>query len=408
MAVGGWQVNALALSDGEEKALVITGDFMYTWEKTLTRIRSMIEERTGVPMDHILIQSIHQHTSTSPDIGGLTDRTYQSVHQRKFADAAQMALDDLADARVFIGEKETSEPVSFVRRFRMKDGTTKTNPGKQRDEIDHALGEPDNTVRLVRFAREKGDIALVGFQTHPDTTGGTKFSADWPGFVRRMTEEAKPGVHCILVNGCEGDTNHIDVTKPPRDKTAPDYDCRAHARFMGRIITDAALAAWDDAKEVDPGKVSGAVEVKRIPANTNGIDRLDECIELHRQIVNGTLQVKMDMAARGEARRIAAMENVTLIQRVPVTVIGFGKVAVVGYAGEPFTEYADNPRKEVPELFILSACLANGAIGYLPSVSAFEEGGYEARTTNLTPCVAPETQSAAIAMLRAHLNKNNG
>jgi len=54
----------------------------------------------------------------------------------------------------------------------------------------------------------------------------------------------------------------------------------------------------------------------------------------------------------------------------------------------------------------LSACLANGALGYLPSKSAFEEGGYESRTTNLTADVAPALQNEAIAMLREHVANN--
>ena len=82
--------------------------------------------------------------------------------------------------------------------------------------------------------------------------------------------------------------------------------------------------------------------------------------------------------------------------------VAFGKVAIIGYGGEPFTEYATLVREAVPELFVLSACLANGAQGYLPSAAAFAEGGYEARTTNFTEVTAPTRQSAAIRMLKDH------
>ena len=108
------------------------------------------------------------------------------------------------------------------------------------------------------------------------------------------------------------------------------------------------------------------------------------------------------MGDRGEVRRIANMEKATLVQRVPVTLLAFGKIALIGYGGEPFTEYADIPRAAVPDLFVLSACLANGAQGYLPSVSSFEEGGYESRTTNFTAVVAPTLQNAAIDLLKEH------
>ncbi|MBQ5755719.1 MAG: 30S ribosomal protein S7, partial [Erysipelotrichaceae bacterium] len=47
----------------------------------------------------------------------------------------------------------------------------------------------------VRFVREGGnDIAIVNFPVHPDTIGGCKISADYPGFVRRTVEKALDNV----------------------------------------------------------------------------------------------------------------------------------------------------------------------------------------------------------------------
>lgn len=391
-------LNALAIRSDEDTALIITGDFMYSIEKALTHYRWLITEKTGVPMDHILIQSIHQHTSTSAGIGGPTDAQYRDVLDRKFCDVAVMAIDDLKEASISIAQKETAEPISFVRRFRMTDGSTKTNPNrKHRELIDHPIGEADNTVRLVKFERKEGkDIALVNFQTHPDVIGGNKFSADWPGFTRRFIEEALP-VHCILVNGCEGDTNHHNIDIPSEQNTGYEY-----SQYMGRVLTDTVVSSWDQTEPVAAGTITAKVVTKRIPTNMNGIEEIDECIAMYQAYQEGTLDKKFAMHELGELRRIAEMENATLVQSVPVSLIAFGKIALIGYGGEPFTEYADIPRAAVPDLFVLSACLANGAQGYLPSVSAFEEGGYEACTTNFTASVAPVLQNEAIKMLKAH------
>ncbi len=402
------QLNALAITQGEDTALLITADFMYINEKAVTHYRTLISEELGIPMDHVMAQAVHQHTSTTAGPAGPTDPSYQYFLERKYVDVCRMALDDRKEASISIAQKETAEPISFVRRFRMKDGTVKTNPGFLNPDIDHPLGEADNTVRLVKFEREGAkDIALVNFQTHPDVIGGTKISADWPGFVRRMTEEDLKDVHCVLLNGCQGDTNHYNVFGPPIAKIGdPDYYEKkyAYSQKMGRIITDVVVDLWNQTSKVEPGKLSATVEMKRIPTNTNGIERLDECIELSRKITaKEPLPFKPNLAEKGEIRRIANMENVTLIQKVPVSMIAFGKIAIIGYGGEPFTEYAVTPRNAVPELFVLSACLANGAQGYLPSTEAFAEGGYEARTTNFTDTVAPTLQNAAIEMLKDHL-----
>ncbi len=396
------ELNALAITNDEDTVLIITGDFMSIQLKRATQLRELVSQATGIPVDHIFTQAIHQHTSTTPGREGVADREYEWMLDRKYCDVARLALDDRKEAQLEVAQQETAEPVSFVRRFRMKDGTTASNPGCLNPNIAEPLGKADNMVRLVKIIRPGAkDIALVGFATHPDTITGSKVSADWPGFVRRMTEQDIANVHCILVNGCQGDTNHIDVSKPRLMGVEPRYE---YTRQMGRIITDAVVELWGKTQPVPAGKISADFAIKSIPSNTNGFDRLAECQALADYIGTPEGMAKYDMAEKGEIRRIANMDNLTLMQKVPLSMVAFGKVAIVGYGGEPFTEYADVLREAFPDLFILTACNCNGAQGYLPSVSAFKEGGYESRSSNFTPEVAPTMQGAAKEMLAAHVN----
>lgn len=391
------ELNALALQLNEEKVLIITGDFMYMNEITITGYRKAIAAELEIPADHILIQSVHQHTSTTAGENGPTSVEYQYILTRKYCDVARMAFADLKEARVSIAQQETAVPISFIRRYRMKDGSTETNPGFFNPEILEPMGHADNTVRLVKFEREGAeDIAFVNFQTHPDVIGGNKFSADWPGFVRRMTEAEIPGVRCMLLNGAQGDTNHFDFIN------GNPYKGYEHSRYMGRTITDVVVKIWDQTQNVEVNTLTGQVVMKRTPTNTNGIERIEECVKLAKLMQEGKLSVEYDMGDRGEIRRIADMESAMLVQKIPVTLIGMGPIAIIGYGGEPFTEYAEIPRNAVPELFVLSACLANGGEGYLTSASAFSEGGYEARTTNFTPEMVPLLQNTAVELLKEY------
>ena len=85
--------------------------------------------------------------------------------------------------------------------------------------------------------------------------------------------------------------------------------------------------------------------------------------------------------------------------------VAFGKIAILGYAGEPFTEYAAVPREAVPELFLLTACLANGAEGYLPSREAYAQGSYEVCSSNFPDELPEVLQSTAIQMAREYVEK---
>ena len=406
------ELNALAVRSGEDTVVIITGDFTGVPRVEALRYRGLIAEETGLPIECIFYQSVHQHTSAKPGKNAWVDELYQEMLCRKFCDVAKMAISDLSDAHLSFAEGEPKEPVAFVRRFRMKDGTTRTNPGCLNPDIDHALDVADNTVRLVKFQREgKKDIALVGFQNHPDMIGGRKLSADWPGFVRRMTEERIPDVHCILVNGCQGDVNHYDVTRenPAKGhkKNTPEWlELRyAFCRKVGAILTDAVVDLWDRTETVEAEGVYAKEEVKFFMTRFDGVERMEECKALYKSMMAGGPEAKLPLDDRGEISRIAHLDEKDLYMKIPVSLVAFGKIAILGYGGEPFTEYAVKVRESVPEIHLLTACLANGSEGYLPSVSAFGEGGYEARSTNFPPELPTVLQDTAKKMLAEYLGK---
>lgn len=414
---GGWQgrfadgildpleLNAVVMERDGERIAVIAADLHYMHEVHATPIRKLIERETGIPARNILFQCLHQHTSTTGGIVPVVGADYNALLKRRCVDVVRLARNDLAEASMSVGEKETGEEVSFIRRYRMKDGTVMTNPGTMSPNIDHPLGKSDNTVRLVRFHREKGDIAMIGFQTHPDTLGGTRFTADWPGFVRRITEERKPGVHCILLNGCQGDTNHFKPGRRVVPKEDPDGRY-AFTRRMGEIIAEAALAVWDGTRPLKEGRISAAFEIESILTNTEGIERIDECKRLQKRLVADDPEVRdLPLAEKGGIRRIANLEDKKIFQRVPVSMIALGELCLVGFGGEPFTEYDAILRRANPDLFLLTACNCNGSEGYLPTEAAFEEGGYEVLTTSFTPETPVRLLGLANELLARHRAK---
>lgn len=396
------ELNALALTQGENTALIITGDFMYMTEAAVTPIRQLIETECGVPAENIMMQAIHQHTSTTPFTPGITDSLYDEWLRRKYCDVVKMALNDRKEAKISIAAKETAQPISFVRRFKDRDGNSITNPAKPIDPTQlFPNGKADNTVRLVKFEREGAkDIALVGFATHPDTIGGEQFSADWPGFTRRFTEKDLD-VHCILVNGCQGDTNHFDPLIAPSREREVKY---AYTKKMGRIITDTVLDIWDKVTPCKEGVLTAALETKLLRTRSDGAEKIEECKAIVKQFnETGEWPDGYLMEEKAICRRIARLDTLPLFTKVPVSVIGFGDFALVGYGGEAFTQYADIIRETYPDLFILSMCNANGAQGYFPTTEAFTSGGYEAQSTNFLPEMVDLLQDTAKKLVQDHI-----
>lgn len=403
------ELNCVAFSDGENTAVLITEDLLYVMENVATGLRDRIGKACGIPADHVFMQGLHQHTSlrigTRPHVWGpgFDDKPYLDLLYRKFCDVAQLAIRDLKDAKLLQAEAETPEQLSFIRRYRMKNGSVKTNPGFGNPEVDHPLDIPDNTVRLLRFVREEGeDIALVNFSCHPDVIGGTGFSADWPGFVRRYTEKALKDVKCILVNGAQGDSNHFNVFLPREEGLA--RRGYKHADFMGKTISDVAVSLWDKAQPMETGKVWGKTEMLYNATNTRGIERMKECQQLRAEIARGERPQFKTTTEIAETARIAEIEKELIFQKVPVSVLCIGKVGFVGFGGEPFTRYATNAREVGAPMYIITACLTNGGQGYLPTKEAFDEGGYEAGSSRFTPSLEEDAKNRVKKLLDEYKN----
>ena len=127
------EINALALQCGENKALLLSIDHLGLESDVTTDYRKHIEEVTGVPMEGIYIHSTHTHTAPY-------------LRRDKDLKPAQMGWG--------IGDAPN---IAFVRRFRMKDGTVKTNPGVDNPDILYPIGDVDERVTVLRFDREGAD-----------------------------------------------------------------------------------------------------------------------------------------------------------------------------------------------------------------------------------------------------------
>jgi hypothetical protein len=58
-----------------------------------------------------------------------------------------------------------------------------------------------------------------------------------------------------------------------------------------------------------------------------------------------------------------------------------GPVALIGFPGEPFTDIGVAVKEAPGWELILPCALTNGNEGYFPMQSAYDEGGYESRTS---------------------------
>ena len=393
-------LNAVAIGNGNETLVLMAIDYIGIKLDHNIKIRKLISQRTGVPDDHIMIAALHQHTSpciADPEtrLTALRDEAFVDVLYRKFADAAVMAIDDMKDAVMSTASLEVPEPIAFVRRYFTTDGDVQTNPNTDTCTLSHRCAEADNTMRLVRFSREgANDIAIINFSTHPDVVGGEYISADWPGFTRRYVEEDISGVSTLFFTGCQGDSNHYDFFKPKSERLKGG-DRYTHAKYMGRTVADAVCAVWDKTNASQGDGIFARNTVLYNKTNTEGADEYDKYKAWQEDNAAGRLSYKPHITELAYASRIVRLRTAPVFHPVPLTIMGVGDVAFVGFGGEAFTAYGAAMRALAPEKFVVCAVCANGYEGYFPTEEAFAQGGYEAKSSLFTPTLEREIIDAA-------------
>ncbi len=186
---------ALVIEVGGMRAALVSLDLISVTRAITDQARTDIEAATGIPADHVLISATHAHTGPElardslrvDDMGGSNQETvtYTQELPRKIQDCVQKACDALQPVQIEMA-KGLCHDLAFNRRYFMRDGSVGWNPGKLNPDIMLPAGPTDPEVGILYVQQPaatspvQGGATYVNFAMHPDTTGGTKFSADWP------------------------------------------------------------------------------------------------------------------------------------------------------------------------------------------------------------------------------------
>lgn len=435
------QINMVAFSDGKTTALVAQYDTEALSDWVADSMRDAIVKATGVARDAVLLHASHTHDSgflacktghgsnmlgdkCATDI----DRIYVDMCVTRSADAAVEAIADLKPARLSCAQS-AAKRISFGRRYLMKNGKVRTNPGTNNPDIVKPVGTADDTVQVLRIDRDGGvPICVINFQTHPDVVGGETITADWPGLTRSVFEAATFGNSlCVVINGTQGDVNHCNVMPRPgelnglkRDFDAVDrgYD---HAWHMANVLAASALSVWMKCVPLEAGEIRYATSLVRVPAHKandseeKNLAWANDVWELHNRAdkdgVAATpkdyvtvkygwsdMELTTEVARAGRIRRMATHSD---FHDLPLTSFSIGgSVAFGGFPGEPFNDIGVAVRKASPFKLTILSCLTNGSRGYFPFSTSFEEDGYEAATSPFGPSVADDLIKGETELLR--------
>ncbi len=412
-------VSALVLSHTDKTIALLSVDNLGVARELVKKYALSIEKATGIPKENVFISATHSHTAPliTPTTMFEADEKliaqYEVQFEQGIINAVTVALQDLKPAKMGYIVGQAPERVAYIRRYKMKDGSTMTCPPINDPNIDHPIGTLDQRVNVVRFDREDAPtVVMVNYGLHADTVNGELLSADWPGAMKKTLDKALDGVKCIFFNGAEGDVGSTNVY--PKDGDMNDTEISfdnemkspGMARFIGRALAGTVLQVYDKVKYVDVDSID--IVSRDIPVKANVPDPKDmptahkyrEYHEANRDDLIPFTAMELTTVV-AEALRMCRLEHGPETFDINLSAVKIGPVCMLGIPGEPFTDIGVEIKKAKGFDMIMPCSLTNGDEGYFPMQSAYDEGGYEARTSPYKAGVAETIIKGAVELIES-------
>lgn len=361
----------LALDAGGTSLYLIASDLCLFSPALYDSVSHELQKEAGIDPAHVLWSVTHTHAA--PEIGppGLYktllgrsdhdwDREYTDRTTRALIDAVRTARDRLEPAQIAFGSGVALANIN--RRAKDVDGQVSIGLNPE--------GPVDRLFNLIRVTRPDGSlIALVAnYAMHGTVMSGQNLaiSGDGPGTVTAYLEE-KLGAPVLYVNGAAGDIAPI-YSVYPNPKAG-------HLSQFRVLLGDRMLAAFKSM-----GQGTGEVQIRHA-----------------ERIVDTPL--KEGLTWPDELAAYARTEGRPLI-RLPIRFVRINDAVIWSAPVEMFCEIAMDVREQSPFAHTMYFGYTNGWLGYLPTSRAFDEGGYEPRTSPFSPQVEADVRQAVTAVLR--------
>ena len=392
----------LVLDDGATRIAFVIVDNVGINREVLDEAKRQVEQATGLAKENILISATHTHSATSAGGEGQKRRgyhpdagldEYQSFLARRISDGVQVAINNLAPARIGWGVGKVPQHL-FNRRWKMKSpvmnpfGVKESvvmNPGVANPNLLEPAGPTDPEVSFISVQSAEGKpLAVLGnYSLH--YVGGVPnghISADYFAvFADRLQELLKadrqdPPFVGMLSNGTSADVNNINFRGPA--ERHPPY---AKMRIVAHDVADEVLKVYKSVKHHDWVQLRAA----QTELTLNVRRATPEMIAFAENVLARGEDVKANHPLEKiYAERVQQMER-EWPDQVDIILQAFriGDLGIAAIPFETFTETGLEIKAKSPFKPSFTISLANGSYGYLPTPGQHAMGGYETwLTTN--------------------------
>jgi neutral ceramidase len=421
------KAKAVAIVGDTDQAAIVVCDLTGISADLTAEVRRRAAETTGIPATNIIVCATHSHTA--PDYGkdlfellaakASADKPrYSETLINRIVEAIIQARQAAGPVSLFAGSATQATAISFNRRFVMRDGSIRTWMNLKNPNVIRSAGpiDPEVGLLLVRSAKDEKPLGIFSnFALHLDTVGGLNWSGDYPYYVEQeLRKSLGPGLISIFGNGCCGDINHIDPSRPERNRT--DLIGRSLAETIKAAVTTLRPLARPNLRvrrmtvrlplpEISAADVKRSELLLKAARAGQKVDFFDHVMAYKTVMLDGMRNQPPyshpeDYLKFGLSHSLAGSGD-----SIPVEIhaICLGRdVAIICLPGEVFVDLGLAIKRGSPFRTTLVVELSNCVETlYIPTRAAYAGGGYEVTNSAVQPGSGEMLVEGALRLLRA-------
>ena len=378
----GLRAKGIVLLGAGEPVVLVALDWLGIDGESQDAFRKALAEAAGTVPQRVAVHTLHQHDAPRSNFAaerillnaGLKPGSFESSYQLEVIDRLRKAVkNSLINASPLTHLGTGSAQVFHVASNRRIMGTDgKVRAGRMTTTRDAAIrAEPegviDPMVSLISFWNNDKPVAVLSYYaTHPQSYYRTGIpNPDYPGIARFCRQLAVP------------DALHVHFTGAGGNVGAGKYNDGSHENrgILAERLADGMKRAWE--------------ATKREPLTGKDINWEIVPVSLPPSDAIRKLKTEMDMKdttqVRANARKLAWLQSYEAGRKIDISCLSLGKARILNMPGELFVEYQLAAKKMRPDLFVAMAAYGDDEPSYIGTAVAYQQGGYEAGASNVTP-----------------------
>ena len=362
------------------------------------KVRDRVAEYfPSIKRESIILTASHSHTSGPIYHDGGLDSLYIDMLAVNVADAIILASQRMEEMSVKYSVTNV-DGVSFVRNYRLADGTICTNPGYDADIVE-PYTKTNTSLPTLFFYDISGKIkgVVTNYALHHDTVGGRLCSSDYSGVLSvKLKENYGNDFVCVFLNGPCGDVNHIDWMGGPVKRDVPN-----HIR-IGSKLAESLISSEADSKPIAGDEVLTAQKIINLKKRKIAPERLEEARDF---VARGatvddfdpglpeSLEFRIATASSIVANYGEGIESIDL----PINALRIGDCVIYAIPGEVFSCFGDEIKAKSPtDKVFISELSGINSEAYIPPLELiYYTTVYETSPTSRT--LEPEAGDKMVA-----------